>query len=121
MKHPIRSVVLALSVVAISASSVLAAPPATATEHGAQVSAIAHAVDYVSGRAKGAAVSAAAKAQGAAQSAAGKAKGAAAAAAGKAKGLAGKAKAAALSEPGRLKGAAAAAAAKPKGKPITEP
>jgi hypothetical protein len=124
MKRTVATLLLGVAVVALPAT-VLAAPPAGATGHGEEVSAVAHAVDGVRGRAHGQAVtaiakkhgaevSAAAKAKGAAAAAAGKAKGAAASAAGKAKGAAaaaaGKAKGAAASEPGRLKGAAAAAA-----------
>lgn len=114
MKRIIRTVGLAISIVALSASVVLAAPPSGATDHGANVSAVARAVDSVSDKARGEAVSALAKTHGAQVSAAAKAQGAAAAAAGKAKGAAaaaaGKAQGAAASEPGRLKAAAAAAA-----------
>ena len=114
MKRIISTVVLAASIVALSTSAVLAAPPAGATGHGAEVSAIAHAVDSLTGKARGQAISALAKTHGAEVSAAAKANGAAASAAGKAKGAAaaaaGKAKGSAASEPGRLKGAAAAAA-----------
>src|SRR6266545_674193 len=110
MKRILSIVAVAVSIVALSVSVVLAAPPAGATGHGAEVSAVAHAVDAVSGKAHGEAVSALAKTHGAAVSAAAKAKGAAASAAGKAKGAAagaaGKAKGAAASEPGRLKSAA---------------
>ncbi len=110
MKRIASTVALLVSIVALSASVVLAAPPDGATGHGAKVSAVAHAVDAVSGRAHGEAVSAIAKTHGAAVSAAARAKGAAASAAGKAKGAAagaaGKAKGAAASEPGRLKSAA---------------
>jgi hypothetical protein len=114
MKRIITIVILAAAIAALSASVVLAAPPAGATGHGESVSAVARAVGYVSGRARGEAVSALAKAHGAVVSAAAQAQGEAAAAAGKAKGqaaaAAGKANGAAASEPGRLKGAAAAAA-----------
>jgi hypothetical protein len=115
MKRMLSTVVLAVSVVALSATVVLAAPPTGATGHGAQVSAaVATVVATLSGKARGAAISALAKGHGAVVSAAAKVKGAAASAAGKAKGAAaaaaGKAKGAAASEPGRLKGAAAAAA-----------
>jgi len=109
MKRIASTVALLVSSVALSASVVLAAPPDGATGHGAKVSAVAHAVDAVSGRAHGEAVSAIAKTHGAAVSAAARAKGAAASAPkakGAAAGAAGKAKGAAASEPGRLKSAA---------------
>lgn len=105
MKRIIPTIILAFSIAALSAPVVLAVAPSGATGHGAQVSAVAHAVNFVSGQAHGAAVSALAKTHGASVSAAARAKGAAAASAGQAKG-------AAASEPGRLKAAAAAAAGK---------
>jgi hypothetical protein len=112
MKRILPPTVLAISIVAASASVALAAPPTG--NHGAEVSAVAKAVDFVSGRAHGEAVSALAKTHGAEVSAAARAKGAANAAAGKAEGAAaaaaGQANGAAASEVGRLKAAAAAAA-----------
>jgi hypothetical protein len=114
MKRAIATFGLAATFAAVSATAVLAAPPTGATGHGAEVSAVAHAVEALVGKSHGAAVSAIAKTHGAEVSKAAKAKGAAASAAGKAKGAAaaaaGKAKGAAASEPGRLKGSAAAAA-----------
>lgn len=113
-KQTIATVLAAITIAGASATAVLAAPPTGATGHGQEVSAVARAVDYASGRARGAAVSAIAKTHGAQVSAAARAKGAANAAAGKAKGAAageaGKATGAAASEPGRLKAAAAAGA-----------
>lgn len=121
MKRIILTFVVATSIAALSATAVFADQPAGATGHGAEVSAVAHAVGYVSGQAKGAAISAIAKAHGAQHAAAGKANGAAHGAAGKANGAAhsaagkangaahaaaGKANGAAASEPGRLKATA---------------
>jgi len=97
MKRIVPTVILALAVAAASASVAFAGQPTGATGHGAAVSAVAKAVDSVSGKAHGQAVSALAKTHGAAVSATARAQGAANAAAGKAKG-------AAASEPGRLKG-----------------
>ncbi|MHB8958202.1 MAG: hypothetical protein ACYDAN_01065 [Candidatus Limnocylindrales bacterium] len=105
MKRVVTTVILAASMVAASATGVLAAQPAGVTGHGAEVAAVAQAVTYVSGQARGAAVSAIAKTQGAKISTLAKAQGAAAAAAGKAKG-------AAAAAAGQAKGAAAAAAGK---------
>ncbi len=102
MKRIIPTLLVAISIAALSATAVFAGQPAGATGHGAEVSAVARAVDYVSGQAKGAAISAIAKTHGAQVSAAAKANGAAHAAAGKANG-------AAASEPGRLKAAAGGA------------
>lgn len=105
MKRIVPTFLLAASMVAASATGVFAAQPAGVTGHGADVAAVAQAVTYVSGQARGAAVSAIAKTQGAKISALAKAQGAAAAAAGKAKG-------AAAAAAGQAKGAAAAAAGK---------
>ena len=119
MKRIPRILVVAVAGAALSASAALAVGPEG--NHGADVSAVAKAVDYVTGQARGAAVSAVAKTHGAevsaaarvkaaAAAAAGKAKGEAAAAAGAANGAAAAANGAAMSEPGRLKAEAAAAA-----------
>jgi hypothetical protein len=76
----------------------------TAKGHGQAVSAVAQAADYVSGKARGEAVSALAKAHGAEVSAAAKALGAANAAAGKANGeQASTDRSANADEPGGLK------------------
>jgi hypothetical protein len=111
MRHTLIITTSALAALALSASIVLADNSAVAKGHGQAVAAVAQAVDFVSGKARGEAVSALAKTHGAAVSAAAKLQGAAASAAGKAKGAAaaaaGKAKGAAASEPGRLKAAAA--------------
>ena len=125
MKRVISTFIVAVSIAALSATVVLAAPPTGATGHGEAVSAIAHAAQSLSGQARGAAISAVAKTHGAEVSAAAKAKGAAASAAGKAKGAAaaaaGKAKGAAASAAGKANGAAAAAAAGAEGDAASEP
>jgi hypothetical protein len=112
MKRFIAPALLATSIVVASASVVLATSPSD--KHGAEVSAVAKAANFVSGRTHGQAVSALAKTHGAEVSAAARAKGAANAAAGKAKGAAaaaaGKANGDAASESGRLKATAASAA-----------
>ena len=112
MKYRVAGTIALASMLALASAAVVSAnPPAGTTNHGAEVSAIAHAVQAVSGKSHGEAVSAIAKTHGAAVSAAAKAKGAAASAAGKAKAAANKAaakaKASAAAEPGRLKAAAA--------------
>jgi len=104
MKRLITTAILSMAVTAASASSVLAVHPTGSDGHGAAVSALAHTVKTLEGRARGEAISALAKAHGAAVSAAAKANGAAKSAAGKAKGAA--ASGAAASETGRLKAAA---------------
>ncbi len=88
MKRIVPTIILAASLVAASATGVLAAQPTGVTGHGAEVAAVAQAVTYVSGQAHGAAVSAIAKTQGAKISALAKGHGAVASAAGKAKGAA---------------------------------
>lgn len=114
MRRTFITTVTALAAIALSASVVLADQSAIAKGHGEAVKAVAQAVDYVSGRARGEAVSALAKTHGAIVSAAARAQGAANAAAGKTKGAekaaAGQANGAAASEPGRLKAAASGAA-----------
>lgn len=125
MKKIVSTLALASALAVGSASVALAGQPAGATGQGSLVSAVAQAAGYVSGKARGEAVSttakqhgalvsAAAKAQGAVAAAAGKARGSAAAAAGQANGTdaaadagaAGKAVGTTASEPGRLKAAA---------------
>jgi hypothetical protein len=69
MKRIVSTVIVAITAVVLSATLVLAADPVP-NDQGVRISAIANAVDYVSGRAKGAAVSAAAKLHGKAVSAA---------------------------------------------------
>lgn len=112
-KRSLRAALTATAAVAISTGVAFAAEDATG--HGAEVSAVAKAVQTVSGQSHGEAVSAIAKTHGAEVSAAARAKGQANAAAGKAKGqanaAAGKAKGAAASEPGRLKAGAASGGA----------
>jgi len=98
----------ALMAIALSVPVVLAVPPSWANnDHGKAVSDVARAVDFVSGRAHGEAVSALARTHGKEVSAAARARAAERAAAGKTNGseksAAGKAKAAEKSEPGRLK------------------
>ena len=72
-KRTVATVLTAIATAGASATAVLAAPPTGATGHGEQVSAVARAVDYASGRAHGAAVSAIAKTHGAQVSAAARA------------------------------------------------
>jgi hypothetical protein len=112
VKHRVATIVFGTILALASAAVVSANPPTGTTNHGAEVSAIAHAVQALSGKSHGEAVSAIAKKHGAEVSAAAKAKGAAASAAGKAKAAANKAaakaKGAAAAEPGRLKAAAPA-------------
>jgi hypothetical protein len=109
MRRSITTIGTAVTAVALSASVALAAGgvSGTAKGHGQAVSAVAKAADYVSGKARGEAVSALAKQHGAAVSAAAKAQGQANAAAGKAKGdaksAAGQANGDDASEQGRLK------------------
>jgi hypothetical protein len=69
MKRIVSTAIVAITAIALSATLVLAADPVP-NDQGVRISAIANAVDYVSGRAKGAAVSAAAKLHGKAVSAA---------------------------------------------------
>jgi hypothetical protein len=95
MKRITKAVTITFAALIASASAVAASDPAQ-NAHGVTVSDIAKAADFASGRAHGAAVSAAAKTQGALRSAEARARAAAHAKDGKAKGLA-------ASEPGRLK------------------
>jgi hypothetical protein len=95
MKHISKAATITLAALVASASAVAASDPAP-NAHGVRVSDVARAADYASGRAHGAAVSAAAKTQGALRSAEARARAAAHAKDGKAKGVA-------ASEPGRLK------------------
>jgi hypothetical protein len=69
MKRFVSTVIVAITVIALSATLVLAADPVP-NDQGVRISQIANSVDYVSGRAKGAAISAAAKLHGKAVSAA---------------------------------------------------
>jgi hypothetical protein len=114
MRRTLITTGTALAAIALSASVALADQSAIAKGHGAAVADVAKAVTYVSGRARGEAVSALAKTHGATVSAAARVQAEANAAAGKAKGAekaaAGKATGAAASEPGRLKAAASGAA-----------
>jgi hypothetical protein len=107
MAHRLPAIAVGVSLVVLSASAVLANPQSVAKGQGERVSAVAQAADYVSGKARGEAVSALAKQHGAAVSAAAKAQGQANAAAGKAKGdaksAAGQASGDDASEQGRLK------------------
>lgn len=109
MRRTLTSAGATVTAVALSATVVLAGGGVsdTAKGHGEAVKAVAQAADYVSGKARGEAVSALAKQHGALVSAAARAQGAANAAAGKAKGqahaAAGQANGAAASESGRLK------------------
>jgi len=113
MRRIVTTIGTAGTAIALSASVALAAGgvSATAKGHGQAVSEVAQAAGYVSGKARGEAVSALAKQHGALVSAAARAQGAANAAAGKAKGAAhaaaGAANGADASEPGRLKAEAA--------------
>ena len=88
MKKLISTTGAAVTAVALSASVALAGGgvSGTAKGHGEAVKAVAQAADYVSGKARGEAVSALAKQHGATVSAAAKALGGSQAAAGKAKG-----------------------------------
>jgi hypothetical protein len=119
MKRAIRTIGLAISIVALSASAVIAAQPPGATGHGKAVSEVARAVESLSDMTHGERVSALAKTHGAAVSALAKAQGAAASAAGKANGASadaaaqGQGQGAVASEPGRLKAAAAGQAHQP--------
>jgi hypothetical protein len=109
MRRTLMTTASTISAVALSATVALAGGGVsdTAKGHGQAVKEVAQAADYVSGKARGEAVSALAKQHGALVSAAAKAQGAANAAAGKAKGqehaAAGQANGGAASEPGRLK------------------
>jgi hypothetical protein len=94
-----RIAAASVSVIALSATAALAGTP-TDTNHGKAVSEVARAVDFASGRAHGAAVSAEARTWGAIRSAEARAKARAHAAQGKANGLS-------KSEPGRLRSEAA--------------
>jgi len=111
MKRFVGPVLLATALAVASASVAFASGPSD--NHGAEVSAVAKAADYVSGQAHGQAVSQLAKTHGAEVSAAARAKGAANAAAGRAKGSAAASAGAANgntnSETGRLKAASASA------------
>ncbi|MBI3750755.1 MAG: hypothetical protein HY263_03730 [Chloroflexi bacterium] len=109
MRRILSIIAGALTVSVLSTAVVLAAGgvSGTAKGHGQAVSAVAQAADYVSGKARGEAVSALAKTHGAAVSAAAKALGQANAAAGKAKGsAAAAAQGSNADEPGGLKDAA---------------
>jgi hypothetical protein len=112
MKRFIATALLGATLVVASASVAFATGPSD--NHGADVSAVAKAADFVSGRAHGEAVSTLARTHGAEVSAAAREKAAANAANGKAKGEAASAAGAAngdtASETGRLKAAAASAA-----------
>ena len=109
MRRTLITIGTTLSALALSAGVAFASGgmSATAKGHGQAVSAVAQAADYVSGQARGEAVSTLAKQHGAAVSAAAKAQGQANAAAGKAKGqanaAAGKTTGTDASEQGRLK------------------
>jgi hypothetical protein len=109
MRRTLMTAGSALTAITLSATVALAAGGVsdTAKGHGDAVKAVAQAADYVSGKARGEAVSALAKQHGALVSAAARAQGAAAAAAGKAKGqdhaAAGSTNGDAASESGRLK------------------
>jgi len=72
MIRPLAGLAAGVSLVVLSASVALAAAPSVATGQGARVSAVAQAADYVSGKARGEAVSALAKQHGALVSAAAK-------------------------------------------------
>jgi len=74
VKRIILAVAMAISVVALTGSVVVAASPAPSPNHGAAVSAVASVWDHVSGKAHGEAVSASASAHGKLISAAAKAK-----------------------------------------------
>lgn len=112
MKRFIAPTLLATALAVASVSVAFATGPSD--NHGAEVSAVAKAADFVSGRAHGEAVSALARTHGAEVSAAAREKAAANAAAGKAKGEAAASAGAAngddASETGRLKAATASAA-----------
>ena len=101
MRKLIKATGTAATAVALSASVALAGGGVSnvAKGHGQAVKEVAQAADYVSGKARGEAVSALAKQHGAAVSAAARAQGGSNAAAGKAKGHA-------KAEAGRLKGEA---------------
>jgi hypothetical protein len=124
VKRLIPSAILALAIVALSASVALAGLPEDAMGHGEQVSAVAQAVEYVSGEARGEAVSSLARTHGPLVAAAAREHAAAAAAAGMAKGAAaaeeGTAKGAAAAEEGTAKGAAAAEEGTAKGAAAAE-
>ncbi len=108
MRRILAVIAGSLTIAVLSTAVVLAdgGVSSTATGHGQAVSAVAQAANYVSGKARGEAVSALAKQHGAVVSAAAKALGAANAAAGKAKGAAASAaQGSNASEPGGLKAA----------------
>jgi len=109
MRRPVTVIAGSATAIALSASIALAGGGVSgvAKGHGQAVKEVAQAADYVSGKARGEAVSALAKTHGAAVSAAAKAQGAANAAAGKDKGAgASSDKGANADEPGGLKDAA---------------
>ena len=109
MRRTLISAGTGLTAITLSATVALAGGGVsdTAKGHGDAVKAVAQAADYVSGKARGEAVSALAKQHGALVAAAARAQGAANAAAGKAKGqghaAAGAANGDSASESGRLK------------------
>jgi hypothetical protein len=70
MAHRLPAIAVGVSLVVLSASAVLANPQSVAKGQGERVSAVAQAADYVSGKARGEAVSALAKQHGALVSAA---------------------------------------------------
>src|SRR5215203_3968595 len=90
MRRPVTVIAGTLTSAVLSTAVVFAGGgvSGTAKGHGQAVSDVAQAADYVSGKARGQAVSALAKTHGAAVSAAAKAQGGASAAAGKDKGAA---------------------------------
>lgn len=115
MRRTIIAASTAVALLGATAGAALADPPVPAKGHGQAVSEVAQAAEYVSGKARGEAVSALAKQHGALVSEAAKAHGAAAAAAGKAKGEAAAdagvdnaESGSTASEPGRLKAEAGA-------------
>jgi hypothetical protein len=116
----VRSTALAGAAVALSASAAVAALPDDAKGHGENVSAVARAVEFVSGEARGEAVSSLARTHGAAVSAAAREHAAAAAAAGRAKGEAAAAEGKATGETAAAEGKAKGAAAAEAGKAIGE-
>jgi hypothetical protein len=87
MKHIVSTAIAAIAVVALSVTVAFAADPVP-NDQGVRISAIARSVDFVSGRAHGAAVSAAAKLHGKAVSAAARLKQHSSNAGGKGKGQA---------------------------------
>jgi hypothetical protein len=63
--HRLAAIVTGVSLVVLSASAVLANPESVAKGQGERISAVAQAADYVSGKARGEAVSSLAKQHGA--------------------------------------------------------